>query len=185
LRDNAPERCPCFVKTYFRATKTKITDRVPLSPESMDILKRRRAAAVDSCAYVFPGIDGKKPLTTFRWAWTKICKAAGLGQEYEVIGRRGKPLKRWRPAFEDGTRLRRYDLRHTFASTLVNDGVTLQVVGENLGHVKLSATMKYTHLADAAQRPATDAIGSKFSGLAGNRAQPAKGGLSFPELARG
>jgi len=59
----------------------------------MDILQRRwRATRVDGCAYVFPGIDGKNPLTTFRWAWTKICNAAGLGQEYEVIGKRGKPL---------------------------------------------------------------------------------------------
>jgi len=153
------------------ATKTKIIHHVPLSAAAVEVLKRRRAARVDGCPHVFPGESGPggefRPLTTIRWAWVKICQAAGLGEEYEIKGKRGKPLKRWRPTFGDGVRLRRYDMRHTYASDLVNDGTSLEVIGENLGHTQLATTARYAHLRDAAQREANNSIGVKYPGLAG------------------
>lgn len=38
-------------------------------------------------------------------------------------------------------------LRHTFASHLANNGVTIQVIKQLLGHSDIKTTMRYTHLA--------------------------------------
>ncbi|MCX5777464.1 MAG: site-specific integrase, partial [Candidatus Firestonebacteria bacterium] len=65
---------------------------------------------------------------------------------------RGKPLKDIRTAFEEA--LRRagikdfvfHDLRHTFASHLVQNGVDLASVKELLRHKTIGMTMRYINL---------------------------------------
>jgi integrase len=46
----------------------------------------------------------------------------------------------------DLKKLRIHDLRHNFASALVNDGRTLLEVGQILGHLDLKSTKRYSHL---------------------------------------
>ena len=75
-----------------------------------------------------------------RPAWERIREEAGLGD------------------------VRFHDLRHSYASLLVNDGVELLTVGKLLGHTQAQTTMRYAHLADETLRKAT----TRVSKLVGN-----------------
>ncbi|RLV56026.1 site-specific integrase [Aeromicrobium phragmitis] len=70
---------------------------------------------------------------------------------------RGMPLRNsnwsyrvWRPAVEAAGvgRVRIHDLRHTYASWLLQGGVSLAEVGRLLGHSSAQTTQRYAHLAE-------------------------------------
>jgi integrase len=86
----------------------------------------------DGNPYIFPSSVNGKPSASLFFPWTRIRNRAGL----------------------DGVRL--HDLRHSFASFLVNRGVSLYVVQGLLGHLHAKTTQRYAHLtretlADAAE----------------------------------
>lgn len=54
--------------------------------------------------------------------------------------------------------VRLHDLRHTFASFAVTNGMSLHMVGTLLGHKQPSTTFRYAHLADAQMKEATEKI---------------------------
>jgi len=90
--------------------------------------------------------------------------------DHPFIGRRGKPLttihKVWTRLRDDAglPHLRLHDLRHQYASFLINQGRTLYEVQQILGHSDPSVTMRYAHLStkslQAAADSASDAIKS-------------------------
>lgn len=75
----------------------------------------------DKHVYLFCNEDGSQ-LKTFRGSFKKACKKANLSE------------------------VTLYTLRHTFASHLVNSGVSLLYVKELLGHSNITTTLTYTHV---------------------------------------
>lgn len=69
---------------------------------------------------------------------------------------------RQRAGFAD---VRIHDLRHSFASIAVANGMSLPMIGKLLGHSQPQTTARYAHLADDPMRQANDLIGSKISVL--------------------
>ena len=69
---------------------------------------------------------------------------------------------RKRAGIED---VRLHDLRHTFASHAVMQGVPLPVVARLLGHRNVQMTLRYAHVADRDVEAAAERIGSTISGL--------------------
>lgn len=136
-------------------TKQKKTEHVPLSAPAIDLLLGMKPQ--NATGPLFPGRESGHRVSLKR-PWMQACKAAGLVTVEMVRGKRkskdGTPkmLKRYKPT------VRLHDLRHSYASHLVSNGVGLQIVGKLLGHVQASTTMRYAHLQDEALRTATNQL---------------------------
>jgi integrase len=76
----------------------------------------------EGCDLVFPNPKTLKPYVSFFYAWDTVRKSVGL---------------------ED---VRVHDLRHSFASFLVNAGRSLYEVQNILGHTQIKTTQRYAHL---------------------------------------
>jgi integrase len=98
-------------------TKSGRRREVPLSSNADAVLARRWSP--EAKGYVF----GSRNWNSFRSAWESAMAVAGIDD------------------------LRFHDLRHTFASWLVQRGRTLREVQEALGHQTITMTMRYSHLA--------------------------------------
>ena len=107
--------------------------RVFLSAPACAILKRQpRSESV----YVFPAPRSlKRPLSHHLPLWRLARKEAGI---------------------ED---VRIHDLRHTFASHAVLQGIPLPVVSRLLGHKRPSMTLRYAHVGDRETDAAAERIG--------------------------
>jgi integrase len=75
--------------------------------------------------------------TGFKTAWAKLLKRANI------------------------TRFRWHDLRHHFASRLVQAGVPLNTVRDLLGHASVAMSLRYAHLAPDQQREAVAKLNQK------------------------
>ena len=65
------------------------------------------------------------------------------------------------------TDVRIHDLRHSFASTAVSNGMSLHMLGKLLGHRKAETTMRYAHLAADPMKNASDLVGNEIAALMG------------------
>lgn len=119
------------VKAYPKGRRAR---EVPLTPElvaTLTKIERRGSCGVEHSA--------------------GICRS-GLVLTTET----GRPLRNsnwsplWRDALADAGvgRCRIHDLRHTYASWLLQAGIPLAEVGRLLGHVSTQTTDKYAHLAE-------------------------------------
>ena len=117
------------VTVQGHGAKSGHTRHVPLHDEARDVLKAWRPKQASGTAFVFPGKAGVR-LTDVKTSWRQVLKAAKIMQ------------------------FRFHDLRHTFASKLVQGGVDLNTVRDLLGHGDFKMTLRYSHLAPDNRRAA-------------------------------
>jgi integrase len=120
-------------------TKSGKPQNLQLSQEVLNLLQTLPSRG--SSDYLFPSPKTKKPFISIYCSWNSMRKEAGLPH------------------------VRMHDLRHTFASLLVNGGASLFMVQNALGHSNPKITMRYAHLADHTQRLAIQNAASQLSGF--------------------
>jgi integrase len=96
---------------------------VPLNDTALDVLSRQDTK--DEFEYVFINRKTGQPYTTIQKVWDRLRRKANLGH------------------------VRIHDLRHQYASMLVNSGHTLYEVQQILGHSNPKVTQRYSHLSTA------------------------------------
>lgn len=105
----------------LRPENTKANRRrvIPLNDAALSSLRSRLVG--NTSDWVFAKRNGQR-VKALDWLFRKAVKSAGL------------------------TDFRIHDLRHTFASWLVSEGVELVKVRDLLGHTSISMTERYAHL---------------------------------------
>jgi len=113
------------------------------------------------------------PLTeTAMKTLTELKRIRFLHSPYVFCDKTGKPYSPFQVsvAFKRAVKkagienLRFHDLRHDFASNLVQSGVDIYTVKELLGHKDLRMTERYCHLAPENLREAVQVLDKKESG---------------------
>ena len=93
--------------------------------------------------------------------------------------------REFRPALRRAglPKIRFHDLRHTFASLLIGEGLPPKLISEQLGHASIAITMdRYGHLFDQSYADASESIEAALFGAAASGLQ-ADGVLTVPEAA--
>ena len=80
------------------------------------------STALSTSPYVFPNVATGGPLRDIQHCWEQARELAGLQN------------------------VRLHDLRHSYASALVNEGRSIYEVQKLLGHANVSTTQRYAHL---------------------------------------
>jgi integrase len=93
---------------------------VALNHPARELIKR--LPSFGQSDWLFPSPKTGNPCPSLYYPWDRVRKRAGLGD------------------------LRLHDLRHSYASNLVNGGVSLYVVQQLLGHSSPQMTQRYAHL---------------------------------------
>ena len=122
--------------------KTKNAYRtLPLAEDTVSVLKEQRKK-VGSSPWVFPSLNGGP-----------ISPDSVLHMLHRVLKRAGLPKVRF------------HDLRHTFATLALQNGVDVKTVSGMLGHFSAGFTLDtYAHITTAAQRQAAQTMGSVLAG---------------------
>ena len=122
--------------------------RIPLPREAYDILMELPRRAGNH--YVILGETETGHLVNLQKPWNRIRKMAGLND------------------------VRMHDLRHTYASVAMKDGIDPFTLKEIMGHKNLQTTLRYAHLADDAVQRAAGSVAARLAGCV-QRPQPTRG----------
>ena len=110
---------------------------VLLNADAVEVLKS--VPQLPGNPYVFPSPITGRPCASLHFPWHRIRTEAELSD------------------------VRLHDLRHTFASVLVNEGKKLYRVQRLLGHANAKATQRYAHLDRQSLTDAAEAMGNVVS----------------------
>jgi integrase len=113
---------------------------IALNGQALELLRSIRR--LPGNPYIFPSEVTGRPCPSLYFPWSRIRQRAGL----------------------EGVRL--HDLRHSFASFLVNEGISLYVVQGLLGHTQPRTTQRYAHLAQQTLHDAADVVATGIAGRA-------------------
>jgi integrase len=116
-------------------TKSKRRRYVPMNDTVVAMLKPMFDAKDSRHVFIDP--ESKEAILNIERAWKKALRKAKIKT------------------------FRFHDLRHTFASRLVQAGVAIQVVKDLLGHQDITTTMRYAHLSPADLRDAVEKLAPK------------------------
>jgi integrase len=101
---------------------------VPLSEAAVELLQEARslalAAGLSGCDYAFVNLGTGQPFADIAHSWGHARRLVGLPD------------------------VRMHDLRHSYASALVNSGRSIYEVQKLLGHASVRTTERYAHLAN-------------------------------------
>ncbi len=112
---------------FVPVTKSGVPRHIYLSSSAMELLQelRRDPRHDPENPLIFPNAATGAPFQCIFHAWDRARRMAGLPD------------------------LRMHDLRHSFASVLVNNGVPIYDVQKLLGHSSVKTTQRYAHLSSA------------------------------------
>lgn len=129
-----------FKRACFRLdgqhTKNGKRRVVPLNDHALSALRAQREWVEANCPdarWVFASVSGRR-IGGLQKGFRAACSRVGI-EDFRI-----------------------HDLRHTFASWLVMEGVSLYVVRDLLGHSSVSVTERYAHLSPDQGRAAVQAL---------------------------
>jgi len=105
---------------YIKETKNGIPQTVTLSPEALDVLRRRKPT--EPTTFVFTGDGSSGHLIEPTKGWNRILERAGIDN------------------------LRIHDLRRTLGSWQAKTGASLVIIGKSLNHKNPNTTAIYSRL---------------------------------------
>lgn len=122
---------------------------VPLAPQAVELL--RHLTQQEDNPYVFCGHVKGQALINVAKPWKRIRAAAKLPEDFRI-----------------------HDLRHTFASWGVSNGIDLYHIQTLLGHASSQMTQRYSHLAE-------DGIKASVQHISDKMGQAQRSAMSNPE----
>jgi len=127
-----------FQAKRIKVEKTK-SGKVRFIPINDDLFKQilKRKNENGQSAFVFLNPATKKPFLDMKTPFKRACRIS------EIEG------------------LRFHDLRHTFATRLVANGIDVETVRDLLGHYSIVITQRYTHSSDERKRKAIETLSKK------------------------
>jgi integrase/recombinase XerD len=115
-----------FEHNFIRVLKAKMNKErfIPMSKQLKDALLNLKSLRADVNPLVFPSPQTGKPLTDIRRAIRRITKKAGIERKISP-----------------------HQLRHTFATHLLEQGIDIRAIQALLGHEQITTTQIYTKVA--------------------------------------
>lgn len=125
---------------HLRKTKSGKARRVYLSSAAWAEVERMRSLRKGDHPYVFPGKLANAPVAQPQRTFAAAIAAAGI-KDFKI-----------------------HDIRHTFASHMVQSGASLFEVQKSLGHSSSAMTQRYAHLQDTSMRDRADQTAHRLTG---------------------